>query len=173
MNTYVAFLRGINVGGNTMLSMKDLATICTRIGFMDVRTYINSGNVIFKSSLPEDNLQAALEKELLGKTGTEIGVVVRNTNDLERVVKNNPFPGAVPSQVGVMLVMEPIAKNAREEFVIPGKEEVVPGNREVYVYYPDGMGRSKLKWPASLRNGTMRNINTLSKLVSLGAEGFQ
>jgi uncharacterized protein (DUF1697 family) len=167
MNTYVAFLRGINVGGSTMVSMKELADLCTRRGFDEVRTYINSGNVIFKSPLPEIELKAALETALAEKTGKEIGVVIRSTRDLELVVKNNPFPGAVPSQVGVMLVMEPIAKNVREEFVIPGREEVVPGNREVYVHYPDGMGRSKLKWPPSLRGGTMRNINTLAKLVSL------
>jgi uncharacterized protein (DUF1697 family) len=71
----------------------------------------------------------------------------------------------------VLLVTEPIAKNVLAEFVIPGREKVVPGKREVYVHYPDGMGRSKLKWPLSLRDGTMRNINTLTKLVSLAAEG--
>ena len=67
MNTHVAFLRGINVGGNTMVSMKDLAAICTQIGFENVRTYLNSGNVIFKSPLPEAELQKALEKALSGK----------------------------------------------------------------------------------------------------------
>ena len=53
MNTYVAFLRGINVGGKTMVSMKDLTTICTHIGFEKVRTYLNSENVIFQSPCPE------------------------------------------------------------------------------------------------------------------------
>jgi uncharacterized protein (DUF1697 family) len=171
MNTHVAFLRGINVGGNTMVSMKDLSAICTSIGFENVRTYLNSGNVIFKSPLPEAELQKALETALSVKTGKDIGVVIRSPEDLERVVKGNPFPEAVPSQVGVLLVMEPVAKNVLAEFVIPGREEVVPGKREVYVHYPDGMGRSKLKWPLSLRDGTMRNVNTLTELVSLAAEG--
>jgi uncharacterized protein (DUF1697 family) len=170
MNTHIAFLRGINVGGNTMVSMKDLAAICTSAGFEKVRTYLNSGNVIFESPLPERELQKTLETALSGKTGKDIGVVIRSPGDLDRVVKGNPFPDAVPSQVGVLLVMEPVAKDILSEFVIPGREKVVPGEREVYVHYPDGMGRSKLKWPLSLRGGTMRNINTLAKLAGLAAE---
>jgi uncharacterized protein (DUF1697 family) len=170
MRTYVAFLRGINVGGKTMISMKELAAICTNMGLLDVRTYLNSGNVIFQSPLPEAELQKVLETALSGKTGKDIMVVVRSHGDLERVVKDNPFPEAVPSQIGVLLVMEPVAKNILAEFVIPGREKVVPGKREVYVHYPDGMGRSKLKWPLSLRGGTMRNINTLSKLAGLAGE---
>jgi uncharacterized protein (DUF1697 family) len=171
MNTHVAFLRGINVGGNTMVSMKDLAAIFTSAGFEKVRTYLNSGNVIFESPLPEAELQKAVEMALSGKTGKEIGVVIRSPGDLERVVKGNPFPDAIPSQVGVLLVTEPVAETILAEFVIPGREKVVPGRREVYVHYPDGMGRSKLKWPLSLRCGTMRNINTLRKLAGLAADG--
>jgi uncharacterized protein (DUF1697 family) len=171
MNTHIAFLRGINVGGNTMVSMKELVAICAHIGFKNVRTYLNSGNVIFQSSLPEAELQRVLETALLAKTGKDIGVVIRSPGDLERVVTGNPFPEAVPSQVGVLLVREPVAKDILAEFVIPGREKVVPGRREVYVHYPDGMGRSKLKWPLSLRGGTMRNITTLSKLAGLAAEG--
>jgi uncharacterized protein (DUF1697 family) len=170
MNTHVAFLRGINVGGNTMVSMKDLVAICTQTGFENVRMYLNSGNVIFESPLPEADLQKELDTALSEKTGKDIGVIFRSPGDLDRVVKGNPFPEAVPSQVGVLLVTEPVAKNILAEFVITGREKVVPGKREVYVHYPDGMGRSKLKWPLSLRNGTMRNINTLSKLAGLAAE---
>ncbi len=170
MNTHIAFLRGINVGGNTMVSMKDLAAICTHIGFANVRTYLNSGNVIFESPLPEGELEKALETALSGKTGKDIGVVIRSPGDLDRVVKGNPFPDAVPSQVGVLLVTEPVEEAILAEVVIPGREKVEAGKREVYVHYPDGMGRSKLKWPHSLRGGTMRNISTVSKLAGLAAE---
>ena len=154
-----------------MISMKELAAICAGIGFEEVRTYINSGNVIFRSSRPEGELQEALEAELTRKTGREIDVVIRTIGELETVVKNNPFPRAVPSQVGVMLVQGSVEKDVLAEFVIPGREEVVAGDREVYVYYPDGMGRSKLKWPPSLRGGTMRNINTIGKLAGIGRDG--
>jgi uncharacterized protein (DUF1697 family) len=171
MNTYIAFLRGINVGGNTVVSMKELAAICTHLGFEEVRTYINSGNVIFKSSRQEGELQAILETELLKKTGKNIGVVIRSVQDLEQLLQDNPFPEAVPSQVGVFLVTGSVEKKVLTEFVISGREVVVPGMREVYVHYPDGMGRSKLKWPPSLKRGTMRNINTLTRLATLAAEG--
>ena len=171
MNTLVAFLRGINVGGNTVVSMKELAAICTHIGLENVRTYLNSGNVIFDSPLSETELRTVLEAELSKKTGKDIRVIIRSPGDLEWVVKDNPFPDADQSQVGVLLVTESFAKNVLAEFVNPGREKVVPGKREVYVHYPDGMGRSKLKWPRSLKNGTMRNINTLAKLAGLAAEG--
>lgn len=170
MNTYVAFLRGINVGGKTMVSMKDLTAICTNIGFEKVRTYLNSGNVIFQSPLPEPELRKVLETALSGKTGKEIRVVIRSPRDLERMVRRNPFPDADASQVGVLLVMEPIQEKVLAEFVIPGREKVVPGNREIYIHYPYGMGRSKLKWPHSLRDGTIRNINTLAKLAGMAGE---
>jgi len=153
-----------------MLPMRELAAICTHMGFKEVRTYINSGNVIFKSSFLERELEMALEKELSRKVEKDIKVVIRSTKDLEQVLKDNPFPKAVPSQVGVLLVTESIVKKVLAEFVISGKEEIVLGKREVYVHYPDGMGRSKLKWPTSLKGGTTRNINTLTKLASLAAE---
>lgn len=171
IHTHIAFLKGINVGGNTMLPMKDLAGICTRIGFDHVRTYLNSGNVIFDSPLPEAEVQRLLETALTEKTGKEIGVVTRSPGELGRIVRGNPFPDAVPSQVGVLLVTEPVPKNLLAEVVIPGREKVVPGNREVYIHYPDGMGRSKLKVPGLLKNGTMRNINTLAKLAGLAGKG--
>jgi uncharacterized protein (DUF1697 family) len=170
MHTWVAFLRGINVGGNTMVSMKELAAICTDMGLLDVQTYLNSGNIILKSPLPEAELQKAIEQELSGKAGKDIRVVIRSSGDLEQIIGGNPFPEAVPSQVGVFLVTEPIAKDVLAEFITPGRESVVFGKREVYVHYPDGMGCSKLKWPLSLRGGTMRNINTISGLVGLIAK---
>jgi uncharacterized protein (DUF1697 family) len=153
-----------------MVSMKDLAAICTHIGFEKVRTYLNSGNVIFESPLPETELQRVIETALSEKTGKDLRIVIRSSGELERMVRDNPFPEAVPSQVGVLLGTEPIAENVLAEFVIPGRERVVPGRREMYVHYPDGMGRSKLKWPPSLRGGTMRNITTLRKLAGLAGE---
>jgi uncharacterized protein (DUF1697 family) len=171
MQTWVAFLRGINVGGNTMVSMKDLAAMCTHIGFEHVRTYLNSGNIIFSSPLTEAELQQALEKELSARTGKEIGVVIRSSGDLEQIVLDNPFPEAVPSQVGVLLGLTPVPKTITTQFIITGRENVVPGKREVYIHYPDGMGRSKLKFPPALRGGTVRNINTLASLVGLIAKG--
>lgn len=89
MNTYVAFLRGINVGGNTMVSMKDLAAICTDMGLEGVRTYLNSGNIIFRSPRPEVELQRALEKEFSERIGKESTVAVRSSGDLKEIVEKN------------------------------------------------------------------------------------
>jgi uncharacterized protein (DUF1697 family) len=169
LTTYVAFLRGINVGGKSMVAMDTLAGIGTQAGLGHVRTYLNSGNLLFTSDLPEGELQDVLEQKLQQKTGREISVVIRSIAELDTLVKNNPFPDEVPSQVGVQLIAAPVPKNILAEFKIPGREEVVPGTREVYVHYPDGMGRSKLKWPPSLKCGTMRNITTLTKLSGLGS----
>lgn len=167
MITYAVFLRGINVGGNTMVSMRELATICTDMGFEGVRTYLNSGNVILKSFFSEGELATTLEAELSKNQGKEIKVVIRSAGDLEQVIQGNPFPDAVGSQVGVLLVNQSIETDILSDFVIMGREEVVPGKREVYVHFPDGMGRSKLKWPPLLKNGTMRNINTLTKMAGI------
>jgi len=167
MSSYVAFIRGINVGGNTLVPMKQLAEVCTHTGCRNVRTFLNSGNVLFESQQTEEELRVELGTALREATGKEIGVIVRSTADLERIVGGNPFTGAVPSQVGVLLVAGPVVQEIVREFVIPGREQVVIGEREVYIHYPDGMGRSKLKLPLSLRVGTMRNISTLKKLVRL------
>lgn len=170
MTAFVAFLRGVNVGGNNPVSMKELAAMGERIGLAGVRTWINSGNILFTSNRPESELAAVLERELTGTTGKEIQVIIRSADELDGIVRANPFPDAVPSQVGVLLVSGPVKEEITNEFVTPGKETVVVGKREVYIHYPDGMGRSKLKMPALLRNGTTRNINTLAKLAGLAAD---
>ena len=170
MTTFVAFLRGINVGGNNLIPRKDLVAIGKRAGLAGVRTYINSGNILFSSNRPEGELAAALEKEVAGTTGKESRVVIRSAEELDGIVRSNPFPDAIPSQVGVMLVTVPVGKDILAEFVIPGREIAAAGKREVYVYYPDGMGRSKLKWPPLLKTGTMRNITTLTNLAGLAGE---
>ena len=170
MNTHVAFLRGINVGGNTLLPMKELAALCTDLGLQEVSTYINSGNVLFKSELPEEEIKIELENVLEKKMGKPIAVVVRSIKNIEKVVSANPFKDAQPSKVGVLLLSGDVAKKAQEEFINVQTEEIIIGKHEIYIHFPDGMGVSKLKWPASLKHGTVRNINTLTKLVSLAGK---
>jgi uncharacterized protein (DUF1697 family) len=167
MTTYIAFLRGINVGGNVTLPMKELAMLCTALGLTHVRTYINSGNVLFGSARTEEKLVAKLEQALVEKLGRPIAVMVRTAEELAAIVAHNPFPDAAPAKVGVQLTRDRVHKNILKEFTISGTEEVRLGVREVYIYYPDGMGRSKLKFPTSLKDGTVRNINTLTKLTGL------
>lgn len=168
METYVAFLRGINVGGNSLLPMSELLTICEEAGFKNVRTYIQSGNVLFESELSETSLVNELQQALLEKKHIDTSVMIRTIKELEAIVSHNPFPNRNNSQVGVMFLTNTVPQNLIEGMVCPGREEVVLSGREIFIYYPDGMGKSKLKFPRLSQKGTVRNINTVTKLVALG-----
>ena len=168
MDTYIAFLRGINVGGTTRLPMAELKLICSGLGFKNVRTYLNSGNVIFKSELSEEILVKKIEQALYARKQKHISVIIRTSKDLESLVSCNPFPNAKPAQVGIMFFEDPVPKDVLESITIPGPEEVKISGREIYIHYPNGMGHSKLKLPKMSQSGTVRNINTVTKLAELG-----
>jgi uncharacterized protein (DUF1697 family) len=170
MTVFVALLRAVNVGGTGKLPMKDLSKLCTDLDFRDVRTYIQTGNVVFKSPLSAVRVRASLEKSLTAHMGKKIDVVVRNAAELRRVLESNPFPTAEPARVAVVFCSVPVDKKAFDAVVAPGGEQVVAGGCEFYVHYPDGMGRSKLKLPRIEGFATMRNINTVAKLVAMTGE---
>jgi uncharacterized protein (DUF1697 family) len=166
MPTFIALLRAVNVGGTGKLPMKDLSALCTgRLGFENVRTYIQSGNVVFESSLSEDTIRTRLEKALTEQLGKQAHVVVRTASEMRSVLKANPFPKVEPARVGVYFLTERVGKRLLEDVVAPGGEEVRLGKREIYIHFPEGMGRSKLKLPGGI--GTMRNVNTVAKLVAM------
>ena len=115
MNQYVAFLRGINVGGRKLIKMEELARICTAAGLKNVRTYIQSGNVIFDSaSAKKTALTRKIESALKRALGYEVTVIVRNISDLECLVARNPFKsrasGADVMQFVVFLSADPKTK---------------------------------------------------------------
>ena len=166
--SFVAFLRAVNVGGTGALSMKVLASLCTGIGLTEVRTYIQSGNVVFSSALSKADVRARIEKALEQATGKRIDVIVRMGAELGSMVDANPFPKANPSQVGVVFLARPPSAETLKSIVIPGREELVPLDQDVVVHYPDGMGRSKLKL-AALGVGTVRNLNTVRKLAEMAS----
>lgn len=91
---YVAFLRGINVGGKNKVKMETLREVCSEIGFENVKTYINSGNVIFETRKTDDKkLAAKIEKAIEKEFGLQIKTIVRSISEIEEIVKNNPFDG--------------------------------------------------------------------------------
>ena len=147
--------------------MKELAALCERLGFTDVRTYIQSGNVIFASGFSEDAVRSRLEKSLFLKMGKKIEVMVRTPTELRFILSHNPFPNKEPAKVAVAFLREPPPKDLMKHVFPPGGEQVKRGKREIYIYYPDGMGRSKLKLPLAGVAATIRNINTIAKLVDL------
>jgi uncharacterized protein (DUF1697 family) len=164
---FVALLKGINVGGRGLLSMKDLSGWCSELGFESVRTYIQSGNVVFASALTEREIASSLEKVLLSRMKKQIHVMVRTQREMNRVFGNNPFKVENPAKVAVAFLPGVTPEDLMKKVIAPGGERVRPGRREIYIYYPDGMGRSKLKLPLSDTAVTVRNMNTVGKLVAM------
>lgn len=167
MEIFVALLRGINVGGNNILPMTELKVLCEEAGFKNVSTYIQTGNVIFESTIAEDKVVSKIENALKKRLKNPIAVMVRTIKELENVLSNNPFREANPSQVGVLLLPKKIQPEIVNNFSGKDKEEIVTSDREIFIHYPDGMGKSKLKFPKDAKNGTVRNINTIGKLIEL------
>jgi uncharacterized protein (DUF1697 family) len=168
MTTYVALLRAVNVGGTGKLSMADLKAMCMDIGFDGVETYIASGNVVFDSSEPSGKVEARLEKRLLAHAGKAIGVIVRTAEEMKIVHEANPFADQPPNLTHAFFLPERPAADALHDLRGRAGEEIRLGTREIYVYYPSGMGQSKLRIPAA-RYGTARNLNTVAKLVAMSS----
>jgi len=163
---YICFLRGINVGGTT-LPMNELKSLCEKLGFQGVRTYIQSGNVVFESPLAEAALADLVETALQKRMGKRIPVALRTIDELDEVLKKNPFQKEEPAKVGVMFFAKSVHKDFLDSVSTSTGEEVKIGKREIYIHYPNGMGRSKLKLPKEAGEGTVRNINTVRKLIDL------
>lgn len=169
MTTYIAFLRAVNVGGTGKLPMGDLKNMCENAGFKLVRTYIASGNVIFKSEQSTTAAKSLLEEKLHSFAGKPVGVFVRTLSELTAVLAGNPFADALPNRTVAIFLDEPPPAGALKDVVGKKDEEIRLGNREIYIHYGEGMGKSKLKLPAA-KMGTARNMNTIAKLVDMAAE---
>jgi uncharacterized protein (DUF1697 family) len=168
MPVYVALLRAVNVGGTGALPMAELKAVCEGLGFADVKTYIQSGNVLFRSDETEKAVEEKLDEALGRKMGKRPGVTVRSRKELDAIVANAPFPGAKPNFLLVHFLPGEAPADALDKMVAPDGEEARLAGREIYVHYPIGSGRSKLKLPA-LKPGTARNLNTVRKLAEMAA----
>jgi uncharacterized protein (DUF1697 family) len=169
MDSFVALLRAINVGGTGKLPMSELKDICEELGFGAVRTYIASGNVVFTSRKSEAAVKGALEKRLEAYAGKPLGVMVRTAAEMAQVLVDNPFPNAAPNRtVAVFLDQAPPADTLAD---VRGQrnEQVQLGHREIYIHYGDGMAKSKLVIAAA-KTGTARNMNTVATLARMAAE---
>jgi uncharacterized protein (DUF1697 family) len=169
MTAYVALLRAVNVGGTGKLPMTELAAMCERAGFSNVKTYIASGNVVFKSAKSEAQVKKLLEKALADYAGKPVGAMMRTAAEMRAVLEANPFPErATNATVAIFLDAAPQA-NALENITGQQDEECRLGLREIYVHYGVGMGDSKLKIPAA-KAGTARNMNTVAKLAEMAGK---
>jgi uncharacterized protein (DUF1697 family) len=169
MPRYIALLRAVNVGGTGTLPMTELKSMCEDAGFRRVETYIASGNVVLDSKAKPSRVKAELEARLIAFAGKPVGVVVRTAREMAAVHKGNPFPKAEPKYTYVVFLDRRPPRDALDHAVGRRDEEMRLGDREIYVHYPSGMGRSMLKIPAA-RSGTARNMNTVAKLADIAAK---
>jgi len=179
METFIALLRGINVTGRNQIPMADLRSLCERLGWRNVRTYIQSGNVVFNADGVPASLEAALEQAIAGRFGLSIPVIVRAGGSWPDGVKSNPFPQESASQVtSVQLALSktpprPDAAGAIEQRATLG-ERVIRAGDALWVHFPSGVGQSKLT-PALFDRlvgspVTMRNWRTVLKLDEMSRQ---
>ena len=166
MAVYVALLRAVNVGGAGKLPMARLLELCADAGFADARTYIASGNVIVRSAGSEPAVRDALAARLQADAGKPVGVLVRSAAELAALVSDNPFADQPGNRVMAVFTDDTLPKHPLDGAAGIGNEEVRLGPRALFVFYPDGMARTRLRLPSE-RNGTMRNMNTVAKLAEL------
>lgn len=166
MTVFIALLRAVNVGGTGTLAMSELRELCEALGLQRVRTYIQSGNALFESARSALDVKSAVEVALAKKMGGPVGVIVRTAEELAEVHARNPFGADQPSHTYVVFYDSPLDAQALDGVATPGGESLRLGARELYVRYPEGMGRSKLKIPRA-HEATARNLNTVAKLVAM------
>ncbi|MGW1076232.1 DUF1697 domain-containing protein [Streptomyces sp. NPDC002537] len=172
---YAALLRGINVGGHRKLPMADLRTLLADLGHGDVRTHLQSGNAVFTTAATDEAaLAAELSRAIDARFGFAVDVLVRDHTYLKAVADACPFPASSleAKQLHVTYFAEPVtAKHfARVEAARFLPEEFRLGDRALYLYAPEGLGRSKLADALARKVpgvATARNWNTVVKLVEL------
>lgn len=174
----IALLRGINLAKQRRMSMADLRDVVTGLGYEDVRTHLQSGNVVLTAKESPNTVARELERELERVLRMDVKVVVRTRDELARVIEADPFGDAVdkPSWYQVtFLSAKPSAKVVRdlenEDF---SPEQVAVRGREIYAWHPAGMNKSRLAKVLSGKDlgvaATARNWNTVTKLLAIADE---
>ncbi len=168
MTAYVALLRAVNVGGR-QLAMADLKAAADELGLETARTYIASGNLLFASAKSEPALKSALERALTEHMSKPVDVMLRTAAEMGAVAAANPFAAEPGNRVVAIFFDEPPGAAAIDGAKHVADERLALGRREIYVHYPSGQGRSKLKL-GTRAPGTARNMNTVAKLAELARE---
>ena len=159
----------MNVGGTGALPMARLKAMCLEAGFTRVETYIASGNVVFDSRAAAKRVKAELESRLHAHAHKPVGVIVRTAAEMADVIEANPFRKAEPKYSYVVFLDARPPRDALDRAVGVKGEKMVLGKREIFIHYPGGMGRSRLRIPAA-KEGTARNMNTVARLAELAAD---
>ena len=172
MPIYVALPRGVNVGQN-ILRMDRLREVCSEMGLKNVRTYVQSGNVVFEGQGSATRWSQALERGLAGETRLPVTVIVRTAAEIAKVLAENPFQNSKEidtTRLHVTFLADAPAKSRVEALgkVKAGVDRFRWVGKQIYLHCPDGYGRTKLSNSViekilSLR-ATTRNWNTVNKL---------
>jgi uncharacterized protein (DUF1697 family) len=178
MAVIISMLRGVNLGGHNRVKMDALKALYESLGLRDVETYVQSGNVIFRTTSRDlVQLSKRIEEGIEKSFGFHSDVIVRTPGELRDVVRKNPFGsrrGIDPKRLAVTFLAGDPGKEARGKLLAikTEPEELRIDGRELYIYYPDGMARPKLTWPIIERalktSGTSRNWNSVTKLLEIG-----
>jgi uncharacterized protein (DUF1697 family) len=171
----IVLLRGINLGSTNRVSMPELREALGAAGFGNVRTYVQSGNVVLESDDPPAEVAARCRQVIAERFGLDIDVVARTRDELAEVVRRNPLGDQVtnPKRYQVSFLdaeLDPGTVNGLEAQAHES-ERVVAIGREIYAWHPDGVARSKL-WAALADRklgvtATARNWTTVTKLLEL------
>lgn len=177
MPVLISLLRGINVGGNKKIKMAELKALYEALGFSNVRTLLQSGNVVFESENDNpEQVTGQIEAGIMERFGFESKIIMRTRDQLQAVIAHHTFSEVQLAEPGKLLIAflksEPNAQQVealREAHT--GPEIIHHRGSELYIYYPDGMGRSKLDNTFIERRlkttSTGRNWNTVNKLLAL------
>jgi uncharacterized protein (DUF1697 family) len=177
MAVIVSMLRGVNLGPHNRIKMEALRALYESLKLRDAGTYIQSGNVIFRTDERDlVRLAKRIENGIERKFGFRCDVIVRTASELRDVIARNPFAhrrGIEPSKLLVTFLASDPGEEARKQVrtIKTEPEELRIDGRESYIYFPNGMARPKLSWPAIGRvlkvSGTGRNWNSITKMLEM------
>jgi uncharacterized protein (DUF1697 family) len=180
MTIFVSMLRGVNLAGANRVSMDALRRLYESLGLRNSQTYVQSGNVVFNSEARDlVSLSKRIESGIELRFGFHAAVILRTESELRDVVARNPFVGRrgiEPSKLLAIFLAHRPEPDARERVlkIQSGPEEVHCDGRELYIYLPNGVGRSKFPWSRIdeivKQPGTARNWNTVTKLLAIAEQ---
>jgi len=178
MGRRILLLRGINLGPTKRVPMGELRELFSTGGFEDVRTYVQSGNVVLRSDLSPEELEQQSERLIAERFGFDVPVIARTREELAGVVDRNPLGGVAvnPKRYQVSFLATELEESVVEQLaaVAASGERLVADGRELYAWHPNGVARSKL-WAKLAGTGlgvkaTARNWTTVTTLLAMADE---
>ena len=175
MMRYVGLLQGINVGKHRRIAMSDLKAMVENLGHTDVKTHLNSGNVVFTAAVSSnDDLAREIEAAITSHLGIDVPVVVRSRDEMRRIVGNNPFPAAAADHTTLHVtflggVLDPVAVASLAERE-KGDDDCRVAGADVYLYYPNKITGAVFTLHGLNVVATSRNWRTVTRLAEMVGE---